>query len=97
MIKIIKESPCMSDGVAVKKIAMEINVDELAKTDKKQEQVFGAAVLKAIEEFEEANGRFRSEYVDENGCLAWRDCNNIRGTAFTAKELTERLTAKEKV
>lgn len=94
MIKIIKESPCMSDGVAVKKIAMEINVDELSKVDKKKAEFLGAAILKAIEEFEAANGNFRAEYIDENGCLAWRDCNNIRGVAFTAKELTEKLTAK---
>lgn len=95
MIKIIKESPCMSDGVAVKKIAMEINIDELAKADKKKiEAILGANILKSIEDFEALNGYFRSEYIDENGCLAWRDCNNIRGVAFTAKELTEKLTAK---
>lgn len=93
MITILKETIGEKDGVAFKKIALEINCDQI----KGKKAELGENIVKAIEEFESQNKNFFEEFMNPEGCLCWRDCNNIRGQSYTQKELTEKLlTARKK-
>ena len=98
MITILKEATAVSkNDIAIKKIALDIDFDAFQKLDPKTaKEVFGKKFFEAVETFENENNNFYEEFVDKDGRLCWKDCLNIRGTAYTQQELTQKLL-KEKV
>lgn len=99
MITIVKEAiSTKDDGTPIKRIAMDIDWDKFSEIRQKKnfEAVFGSEVLNSIEKHEASNDFFKTEYVDENGVLCWKNCNNIRGRAYTAKELTDKIVGPKK-